>query len=238
MWWTSWKLFHRNYSDEVFFNFRSISEHITPKSDSLNYFGYYTIVLTQLHKDQATIVTNILRDCWKSDIFDTNVLTLEPTGDDLALYTYFPFTPSSCGEIKPMIWNHFRKDRFVNANREMFPLKMKNFHQCPISILVCPLQPYIFVTKIYSNDTYEFEGNEYNLLHTLSERLNFKPEFSVHWDPNLGNIDSNGTATLAFGMVCILYKFTYPFRWADKKCDYLIRPIEEKRILRLELWSL
>lgn len=120
-------------------------------------------------------------------MLDVNVLTYDPTETgDLTLYTYFPFTPSHCGKVVPVIWNRFRKGRFVDSNHRLFPVKTQNFHQCPITVLVCPLKPYIFVKTTHSNDSYDFEGTEYNLLQTLSERINFQPVFSIHWDENLG----------------------------------------------------
>lgn len=182
-----------------------ISENTIPKSKSLDYFGYYTVTLTQFYQNHNTIVTNILHDCWKNDILNVNILTYGPTGtlDELALYTYFPFTPSNCGKVLPMIWNHFRNNRFVNSEHQLFPLKTENFHQCPISILVCPLKPYIYVTKTYSDGTHDFEGVEYTLLQALSKRINFKPVFSIHWDPNIGMVYENGTVSQALGQVGI-----------------------------------
>lgn len=172
---------------------------------SSDYFAYYTIVVSQYYKDRTAIVANILHDCWKKDILNANVLTYESSAnvDNLVSYTYFPFTPSHCGEVVPLVWNHFRNGRFVDSNRQLFPLKTKNFHQCPISILVCPLKPFIFIAKTYSNDSYDFEGTEYNLLQTLAERMNFTTKFSIHWDPNVGMVLDNGTVTQAFGMVIV-----------------------------------
>ncbi len=162
--------------------------------------------MTKYYQDQTTIVRSILHDCWKAVNLNSNVLTYESPGnvDNLILYTYFPFTQSHCGIVVPVIWNHFRNGHFVNSNHQLFPIKTENFHRCPISILVCPLQPYIFVTKNYSNGLYEFAGSEYNLLQALSERINFTAKFSIHWDPNVGMVLDNGTVTEALGMVSIV----------------------------------
>ncbi|KAG4066952.1 hypothetical protein HA402_007700 [Bradysia odoriphaga] len=178
-----------------------ISKNIVPKS--LDYFGYYTVVITQFYKDHTTIVNNILHDCWKNDILNVNILTYEPTDakEDLILYTYFPFTPSNCGNVVPVIWNRFQSGRFDDPNNELFPMKTENFHQCPISILVNLIKPLISVKKTYPNDTYDFEGIEYNVLQTLSERINFTPVFSIHWDDNVGMVYENGTVSEALGEV-------------------------------------
>lgn len=172
---------------------------------SIDHYGYYTVVLTSFFEDQETDLINIFRECWKHDIVNVNILTYsEATRPAVLLHTYFPFAPSQCGTILPVVWNTFEMGHFVEKN-PLFPLKTKNLFQCPISILVSQFRPYVFVTRNNADATYDFAGIEYNLLLELAKRINFKLNFTVYWNPNLGALYDNGSASGAFGMVSSIF---------------------------------
>lgn len=167
--------------------------------------GYYTIVKTNSfsHQNNGNDLVNIFRDLWQSYIVNVNILTYANTTRPLILmHTYFPFGSHYCGKIVPLVWNFFDNDHLVQSNKLIFPLKTENLFQCPISVLVAPLRPYIFITGNNSDGSPILEGIEYNLIQELSQRLNFTLNISIYWDQNLGAVyGGNGSAIGAFGMV-------------------------------------
>lgn len=137
------------------------------------------------------------------------------------MHTYFPFTPYHCGEIIPVAWNSFHSDHFVQPHKEIFPSKTGNLFQCPISILVSPIQPYIFTTENNSDGSYNFDGIEYHLLLELSKQINFKLNISIYWEQFLGELyEFNGSAGGAFGMVRVFFYFSnYKLFIVITRCD-------------------
>lgn len=180
-----------------FNNFSTISENVFLNSKSWDFLGYYTIVVTKSHKDQA-IFDAILQDFWNNDIINVNILAHNPkrTGKHLVLLTYFPFTTFHCGDVVPVVWNHFSENRFVVSDRELFPPKTENFYQCPVSVLAAPMRPFFFM-----DDKNTVGGIESDLIKLLSVRLNFKSSLLVHQHLEIGIIHKNGTITEALGQV-------------------------------------
>lgn len=189
---------------QIFFNvsvFRITHNRIT--DEAFDNSGYYTIVVTELIETNSSIMRNILEDCWERHITNVNIL-VQHEGDVFVatLYTYFPFQPSYCEKVVPIIWNYFNKGHLVHQDKDLFPQKLRNLHQCPLTIVTVEIPPYIFIGKFQTNDTYFIKGIDANLIQVLSERMNFRPIFIVPDDiPRRGIIYKNGTVTGAFGMV-------------------------------------
>ncbi|KAG4076488.1 hypothetical protein HA402_014452 [Bradysia odoriphaga] len=177
-------------------------------AETFDYSGYYTIVITaEFNQMNAGIVKNILQDCWQRQITNVNVLVLQRRSERtvVTLYTYFPFTPFYCENVVvPLIWNYFYVDHFVHTKKELFPPKMKNLYQCPLTIVTVEIRPYIFLRGIIqsNNSITLVDGIDARLMYVLSQRMNFKPMFVIPDDiPRRGVIHKNGTVTGAFGMV-------------------------------------
>lgn len=171
---------------------------------TFDYSGYYTIVVTEFNEQMNhSIIQYILDDCWKRHI--TNVIILVPQKDENSearLYTYFPFTRFHCEKVVPVIWNYFDKGHFVYWKKELFPQKIKNLYQCPLTVVTVEIRPYIFIAGFQANNTLMVQGIDANLMHVLSAKMNFKLIFLLPDDvPRRGVIHANGTASGAFGMV-------------------------------------
>lgn len=142
-------------------------------TDTYDYTGFYTIVLTEHSDDCEETITKIFADCWS--LYIANVIILTPTEDHetILLYTYFPFTPDHCEVIAPVVIDYF--DNFTFAlNAPVFPDKFRNFHKCPIRTSTYNLPPFMMLTRL-SNGTIRPDGIEGILLRVISQRLNFTP---------------------------------------------------------------
>lgn len=144
-----------------------------------DYAGFYTIILTELSPIQETIIDRILHDCWSLQIVNVNILTIMPADLDTVLFTYFPYTPYFCEEVRPLIVNRFKNGSFLNG-LQIFPEKLNNFFRCPLSVVTYPFEPYTILDK-----DGEFWGVEGIIFNVLSERLNFTPVVKI---PTIGNL--------------------------------------------------
>lgn len=181
--------------------FRLTYESIT--AESFDYSGYYTIVVTEFTETNSSIIQNILEDCWERHIINVNILVPQKdTRSQVRLYTYFPFTPFNCEKVRPVIWNYFDEGRLVYLNKQLFPHKIKNLYQCPLTVVTVEIPPYIFIGGVHTNNTLTVQGIDANLINLLAEEMNFKLIVLLPDDmPTRGIIHKNGTVTGAFGMV-------------------------------------
>ena len=104
------------------------------------------------------------------------------------MHTYFPFAPTHCTEIVPVTLNAFTNGHFIETGQQLFPTKTRNLYQCPIPIMVAVIRPYIYVTKNYSDGSYDFDGFEYNVLCELAKQLNFQLNITVYWDEDISEV--------------------------------------------------
>lgn len=98
-------------------------------TDTYDYIGYYTIVLTEHMINAQEIVRAILKDCWS--LYIANVVLLTPNRDyqKVFVYTFFPFTPDNCEVVEPILLDYFENGTFVNGHKSLFPDKFRNFHR-------------------------------------------------------------------------------------------------------------
>ncbi|KAG4074997.1 hypothetical protein HA402_014576 [Bradysia odoriphaga] len=167
-------------------SFGSILDSVT--NTSLEHFGFYTVAITSF--DEGSDLNSNLIDTfsafWSHMILDVNILTYCHKNDSLLVHTYFPFAPTHCNKIVPVIWNAFKNGHFVET--ELFPSKTKNLFQCPIPILVAQFRPYIYITRNHSDGSHDFDGFEYNLLYVLAKELNFRLNMTVFWDEDTTDV--------------------------------------------------
>lgn len=169
-------------SHEKIFNFHSfpirpvgvrrIFAHIN--EERFDFTGYYTILVTELLPRQNEIVLKILQAFWSLYITNVHVLTATTSEATAMLWTYYPFSPNHCEEVKPMLQNFFINDSFVLRNVEMFPDKLRNFYKCPLTLSTYNLEPYMMLTS-QPNGSYYTDGIDGITFRVFSQQLNFTP---------------------------------------------------------------
>lgn len=168
-------------------HFRHIFNEI--KTETYDYAGFYTIVLTEHSDDCEETINKILEDCWS--LYMANIIVLTPTEDYeiILMYTFFPFTSEHCEHVKPIVYDHFENGTFVR-NASIFPEKFGNLFRCVLKIATYNFPPYVMLTK-RSNDTY-IDGIEGVILRVISQKLNFTTIF-IPSSLNILNKISNTT---------------------------------------------
>lgn len=134
--------------------------------------GYFTIVLTSVPKNYVDVVTKIFEDCWRLYIINVNVVTYDPHNDKISyMLTYFPYTPSHCGQVSPVITAVIRQNTGV-SHAKIFPRKVNNFYGCNLTVGTFEIPPYIILKK-QNDGRYLLDGFEGVMSRVLSQRLNF-----------------------------------------------------------------
>ncbi|KAL1398840.1 hypothetical protein pipiens_008634 [Culex pipiens pipiens] len=168
-----------------------------------NFAGYYVvIVLGNDYADEQLIAYRILQQMWRFYVVNINILFARGLVDPEAhMYTYFPFSARFCEEVRPLIWNVFREDRFFSS-RKHFPEKLHNFHSCPLTVAVYSYAAFMQLQYGARGEIASLDGVDARLLRYLAMTLNFT--YVPQEVPNglrFGLIYENGTATGAMQMV-------------------------------------
>ncbi|KAJ6649708.1 hypothetical protein Bhyg_04947 [Pseudolycoriella hygida] len=166
------KIFRKMQNDELF-----------------DYTGYYTVVLTEVYRDQYNIISKILNDCWS--IYVTNVIIVTSLGSEFnsrsAIYTYFPYTVYHCEMVAPVILNYFMDNTFL-YDIDHFPDKIRNMYNCPLTIVTQNVTPFMILYKNENGGNYRTDGIDGKTLRALSQKLNFKPIVKIPRHINGSNV--------------------------------------------------
>lgn len=151
--------------------------------------GFYFILFTQSKEVNSSLILDTM---WKKSFYNVNILIMQ---DDrsVELVTFFPFGDHYCREARATSINRYINNTW--ERRDFFPMKFKNFHNCPIKISAAEAVT-AFYSVEYENGTVEHLGSEVEMLKVLAATLNFSRE--NHYSSNLndwGRILENGTST-------------------------------------------
>ncbi|XP_055919445.1 uncharacterized protein LOC129951360 [Eupeodes corollae] len=173
--------------------FNRLVERIRRQSwDSTGAYQKYFVVLSNVQHNKLTIVREILQMCLEKLIAAINVI-VEDQQPIINVYTYFPFTPTSCRNSRPVIYN-----RFVNGQLEWkkstFPRKTRNLWKCTLKAIIWDTHPFINIGKK------DIEGIEVALINAFADTMNFTIKWVI--SPNKrGDISGNGSLENAYKML-------------------------------------
>lgn len=158
-------------------------------TDTYDYIGFYTIVLTEYIINNKDIVRKILNDCWT--LYIANVIVLTPTQDykQVLSHTFFPYTPEYCEGVEPLLIDHFENGTF-SSGLPLFPDKFRNFHKCPLTLSSYNFTPFIIIIP-QSNGSHYIDGIEGTIIRVISQRLNFTVNFLLSRTNILKNITNS-----------------------------------------------
>lgn len=160
-------------------------------TETYDFIGFYTIVLTEYIINVREIVQNILDDCWS--LYIANVIVLAPTQDykQVLSHTFFPYTPEYCECVQPIVVDRFENGKFTRGHSvPLFPDKFRNFHQCPLTLSSYNFTPFIIIIP-QPNGTYYIDGIEGTIIRVISQRLNFTVNFLASRTNILKNITNS-----------------------------------------------
>ncbi|XP_037040010.1 uncharacterized protein LOC119077005 isoform X3 [Bradysia coprophila] len=148
-----------------------------------DYTGLFAIILTESYRNQYTIITRVLQDCWSLHIANVIVLAPIEVKTRAAIYTYFPYTLYHCEMVAPVISNYFVHNSF-QYEADFFPQKLKNLYKCPLHVATSEEIPYMFLIRQEDGTIYT-DGIDGIIFRVLSQRLNFTPILLIPSDEEI-----------------------------------------------------
>lgn len=148
--------------------------------------GYFLIVLTN-----GTIpeIKEIFRLVWKLQMYNVNLM-YEAENESIMVKSFIPFKPGECHSTTPILINQFKDGKFISVE-SLYPLKMRNLHNCTVNVAASySVHPFI-IPKLSTNGSIQLTGQDISLLKTLSETLNMNINFAFIGEQ--GFIYDNGT---------------------------------------------
>lgn len=175
-------------------SFRQIIKKVS--SNRFHFGGYYLITFEDAKADE---LLEMFQTFWNLYIHNVNVVTADKNGF-IAVSTFVPFSELSCNKTDPIKIAEFRQGSFNYRPTEFFPNKFLNFHQCAIKVSTFESLAPSVLKEDFSNGSYKLYGRDIDVIRTLSEELNFKPDvFYILEYGGWGILFPNGSATASMG---------------------------------------
>lgn len=133
------------------------------------------LFLIALLNHQNGNISEIFEFFWEFSLANVNVMRRNDEGD-IEMFTFFPKNNRSCDDVTPVRINTFNETANTWMNTFGFPEKFKNFHRCPIRVVI---------SEIY--------GFEFEIFTEISKQLNFSIEIQDHSNA-VGILYPNGSA--------------------------------------------
>ncbi|XP_058978072.1 uncharacterized protein LOC101891692 [Musca domestica] len=139
---------------------------------------------------------------WQNYIVNVTVVIVNTRTGSVEALTYYPFYNNvSCKFVHVQHINSFLGVWVKPLHENIFPEKIANLHQCPLTVAVWETPPYLSY-RPEDNGFYEIDYFEADLLLVLEEKMNFTLDLKE--PPNneqRGKVLENGTSTGALRML-------------------------------------
>lgn len=160
---------------KAIFVFRRIFDQL--EINRFDYSGYYLVVLHESSSaNQSGIIENILRDFWSIYIVNVNVLAAGDEGNEVKMYTYFPYTQTHCERATPIVINQYVNQTFLHSVE--FPNKLSNMHGCRVIAAPFIFEPFVILAT-NKNGSSKWHGIEISVLSAIASKLNFTVVFEL-----------------------------------------------------------
>ncbi|KAM8720662.1 hypothetical protein ACLKA7_006666 [Drosophila subpalustris] len=112
----------------------------------------------------------ILKHCLAHYWLNCNVM-VQTAKVEVLIYSYYPYREQHCQTAQPELVNRFDGHRMIND--PMFPNKLTQMHQCPLTLALWHMPPYVELS--WDNHTSQLlaRGFEVLLVNHLAQHLNF-----------------------------------------------------------------
>lgn len=171
-------------------SFREIFLKINLKQEG--YQGFFVIILTS-YENQSDQMQAILDDLNSHYLILVNLIFLE-TPKEAKIFTFFPFTPTSCGGVHPVLLDTYINGHgFVN-NADLLPLKTKQMFQCPIKVAAVNFPPFVILDEKKKGDR-KFSGIDARVLKNLARVMNFSLKVETFNNTGWGELNADGNSS-------------------------------------------
>jgi hypothetical protein len=206
-------------------------------SGSWNSRARFIVVVTESDIRPTKLLAPMICEAMWAKNRIVNVVVMVPNSDDLLidgdihtldLYTWFPYTTTSCVEPRQVV----RIDQCLldnkgqpTSSKSLFPNKIpNNFRGCSIRVAAAGTKPYVILTNSYKNSdgnsVYNYRGVEIEYLLLLAEATNMTVVFLPPLEGELREKTMNalmalitGTADVAIGHLplnLVMFPFADP----------------------------
>lgn len=92
----------------------------------------------------------------------------------IQMSTFTPFSSDKCHNMESKIINVYDSNQGKWKNQEIFPNKLRNFHECPLKIWT-----FEFETGVIAANSTKVYGYEVEIVQSIAQLMNFTPQFNI-----------------------------------------------------------
>uniref|UniRef100_A0A3F2ZDF9 Putative ionotropic receptor ligand binding domain-containing protein n=1 Tax=Lutzomyia longipalpis TaxID=7200 RepID=A0A3F2ZDF9_LUTLO len=164
--------------------------------DYFDFTGYYTILLTNLRRNNEGDIKRILQDCWELYLVNVIIISYDAMNiKEVLVHTYFPYTAKHCGVVKPIIYDSIG-EKSLFKEIDFFPDKVGNFYGCSLIAGTLHFLPFMAIVPQLISKSFLYRGFEGILMTNLAKRLNFTI-FHKTSDEDWGKLDGENSTGLS-----------------------------------------
>lgn len=130
---------------------------------------YYFIFLQTRDAQIPAELQQILDHCLNNFWLHCNVM-VQTAQMEVLIYSYYPYTSQRCQSAQPQLVNRFDGQRMIHA--PMFPHKLRQLHQCPLTVVVWNAPPFVELQWDDRAGQMDAIGFEATLIKQLARHLN------------------------------------------------------------------
>lgn len=161
---------------------------------NFDYGGYYIILFMNANNKE---VNQVFQSLWELYIYNVNLI--RNINESIIIETFYPFNSQSCNTTIPIEIGRYFNGQFVMKPQDFFPKKFVNFHNCSLNVTTFESIGPAVLKQDYANGTYRLHGRDIDILHTISDKLNFHPKiFYNKTYGGWGYMNKDGSAGGAF----------------------------------------
>ncbi|XP_065365314.1 uncharacterized protein LOC135958338 [Calliphora vicina] len=182
-------------------NIRMRVENLFHNNEIQSVTSKYVIVLNTQDsmRENLIVMHDIFQDFFNFYIIDVIILVYDESS--LHMYSYKPYSSKHCAFTKPVLLQRFERVPEFLLYHDLFPVKTKNFHKCPLKVVLWNIPPFMELT--YENNLVNFKGFDAKVLKNLAAFLNFSIEIIPN-DPQSfigGEVFQNKTTVGVFKLL-------------------------------------
>ncbi|XP_017869398.1 PREDICTED: uncharacterized protein LOC108618004 [Drosophila arizonae] len=147
----------------------SSSTQITEDNADSDDHEYYFIFLQARDAQIPAELQQILDHCLNNFWLHCNVM-VQTAQMEVLIYSYYPYTSQRCQSAQPQLVNRFDGQRMIHA--PMFPHKLRQLHQCPLTVVVWNAPPFVELKWDDRAGQMDAIGFEATLIKQLARHLN------------------------------------------------------------------
>lgn len=163
-----------------------------------------------VHNDVNTL-NKIFKTLWKNNLLNAHVL-IQDQPQFWTLYTFMPYQKdcSNLSDVKIESFTPFNYTENMTVTKDqLFPEKLNDFNQCPLTIAIAYLNPFIIAPE-NADANHTYDGIEFEIVEQIAKSLNFHPVFVSSTDGTAhGVILANKTITGNLKLVPIFQNNSY-----------------------------